>query len=261
MKNIRVLALVLLAVTATAVGVGAQAAPSDPTGLQASRQELVELLAYYEQAASSDAYSSALRAKARTEIELIRRRLNEGDLSVGDRVTLTVEGHPTLSDTFHVVAGRQLVLPDVGTVQLGGVLRSELGDHLTEHIGRFIRDPVVRAQSLIRMEIMGAVGVPGYYTIPSDILIGDALMLAGGPAAGAARDRIRIERGGDVVWSGELLQEAILEGRTLDQLSVRAGDAIVVPTQTDRRNLLQLGLTALTGLTSILLIAERLGAF
>jgi hypothetical protein len=32
-----------------------------------------------------------------------------------------------------------------------------------------------------------------------------------------------------VIWGGEGLQQAIIQGRTLDQLSIRAGDHVVVP--------------------------------
>lgn len=252
----------LMVLAAAAAPASAQSGQGwDPTGLQLSRQELQDLLTRYQEAASSSAYSDALRARARTELDLIRRRLDEGDISIGDRVALVVEGHETLSETFTVVAGRLIVLPQIGSVPLAGVLRSELQPYLAEYIGRFIRDPVVHARSLIRLQVSGAVAAPGFYTIPSDVLVSDALMEAGGPQATANLDDVRIERGGEVVWSAELLSEAMLEGRTLDQLSIRAGDAIVVPAQSDRWSVMQLGLTALTGITSLVLIAERLGLF
>lgn len=203
----------------------------DPTGLQLSRSELTDLLTRYEETASSSAYSGALRDRARAEATLLRQRLEEGDLRVGDRVLLVVERHETLTDTFNVVAGRKLVLPTLGEVPLEGVLRSELQPHLEAFIGRFINSPVVHARSLVRIEIRGAVSRPGFYTLPSDMLISDVLMVAGGPSGRADIDRTRVERGRDVIWSGERLREAIIEGRTLDQISLRAGDNIIVPDQ------------------------------
>ncbi|MHB1170556.1 MAG: polysaccharide biosynthesis/export family protein [Longimicrobiales bacterium] len=230
----------------------------DPTGVQLTRAELQELLQRYEETANSSAYSGEVRAQARDEAALIRTRLEEGDLRVGDRIDLRVEGHPDLSAEFAVVSGRVLVLPAIGEVPVTGVLRSELQDHLTREIGRYIRDPVVRARSLIRLEVIGAVGAQGFYTIPSDILITDALMQAGGPAANADLEKIRIERNRQVIWSSDRLRRAMQEGRTLDQLSIRAGDSILVPQRSGGESWWRTGLMIVTGLGTAIVAAERI---
>jgi polysaccharide export outer membrane protein len=258
------IALLLCTVAGSAApGLHAQSSgqPPDPAGLQLTRAELEELLGRYEQTAASNAYSGQLRERARTEAVLIRSRLEEGDLRVGDRIALVVERHAELADTFNVVAGRMIVLPEIGSIALAGVLRSELQSHLAAEIGRFIRDPVVHARSLVRIEILGSVGSPGFYTIPSDLLISDALMLAGGPQGSANIEKTRIERGGDVIWEGKDLREAVIEGRTLDQLSVRAGDSLIVPQQSSRWAQFRNAVVVVSGLTSILVIAQRLGLF
>src|SRR5690606_30714004 len=150
----------------------------------------------------------ALRRQAEEEAELIRLRLREGDLRAGDRVALIVEGFAALSDTFNVGANRSLVLPEIGEVPLLGVLRSELQPHFATHLGRFINSPVVHARSLIRVQILGAVARPGFYTVPSDVLIGDALMMAGGPTPAAKLDDISIQRGDEEIWSTDRMREA-----------------------------------------------------
>jgi protein involved in polysaccharide export with SLBB domain len=254
--------LVLIAglLLASASAVSAQSGRGwDPTGLQLSRAELQDLLARYDETAGSDAYSGTLRNRARMEAALLRQRLEEGDLRVGDRVMLLVEGHENLSDTFNVVAGRKLVLPTLGEVSLEGVLRSELQPHLEAYIGRYINSPIVHARSLIRVEIRGAVGRPGFYMMPSDLLLTDALMLAGGPQTRAELDRTRIERGRDVIWSGDRLREAMIEGKTLDQLSVRAGDNIIVPESRDRISSIRNGLWLLSAVSTVVLLGIRLG--
>lgn len=233
----------------------------DATGLHMSRAELQELLARLEDADVLSAYSGAVLAQARAEAALIRVRLEEGDIRVGDRIMLRVEGQLQLSDTFTVVDGRRVVLPELGDVQLAGVLRSELQQHVTEHIARFIRDPIVHARSLVRMQIMGAVGRPGFYTIPSDILIGDALMLAGGPAGNADVTQLQIHRGGLTIWEGQRLQEALVQGRTLDQLSVRAGDGIHVPERRTGFDRFSTVLMVLSGVSSVVFLVVRLGLF
>jgi len=197
--------------------------------LRMTRQGLQELLAMYEEAARSRGYSEELRARARYEADIVRVRLEEGDFQVGDRIVLQVEGQPQLTDTFTVASGTVLPLPVIGDISLKGVLRSELESHLHREIGRFIKDPVLRAHSLICISVLGAVAQPGFYVVPSEALLTDVLMIAGGPAPQAKLTSIRVERGNSRIWDGEPLQQAIIEGRTLDQLSLRAGDRIIVP--------------------------------
>lgn len=209
---------------------GVQSPAEGDGGPHATRQGLKQLLQRFERTAASGA-DGDMRARARFEAALIRTRLSTGDYRVGDQVTLTVEGEDSLSDTFAVATGRVLVLPMIGEIPLEGVLRSELEAHLTEHIGRFVRDPVVRAQSLMRMSIIGEVSSPGFYVVSSEVPLTDLLMQAGGPTEAANITDIRVERGEEEIWGGEPLQAAITEGRTLDQLNLRAGDRIVVPDQ------------------------------
>ncbi len=203
--------------------------PAEAGGAQVTRQALDSLLQQLEATSQSSAYSSTLRSHSRVEAALIRKRLDEGDFQVGDRIRLVVEGEPTLTDTFTVAPGRVLILPGIGNVPLDGVLRSELTTYLTHYIGQYVRNPVVHVRSQIRLTVVGAVGRPGYYTVPTEALLEDVLMMAGGPAPNARLTETRIERGRETLWDGERLQEAIAEGRTVDALNLQAGDRIVVP--------------------------------
>ena len=148
---------------------------------------------------------------------------------VGDRILLKVEGDSALSDTFTVVAGPALRLPDVGEISLQGVPRSEIEAHLTRELGRFLKDPVVEARALIRVSVLGEVMRPGYYALPVDLVLADALMVAGGATTDARVDQLRILRGNSSLWGGDDLQTQIAHGATLEQLGLRAGDRIQVP--------------------------------
>jgi polysaccharide export outer membrane protein len=148
---------------------------------------------------------------------------------IGDRILLHVEGDSALSDTFTVVAGPALRLPAIGEISLAGVLHSDLETHLTRELGRFIKDPVVQARALIRVSVVGEVTRPGYYAVPTDLVLADALMRAGGATQAARVDRLRVLRGNSSLWSGSELQAAIARGATLDDLGIRAGDRIQVP--------------------------------
>jgi hypothetical protein len=196
---------------------------------QVTRQELQDLLVLHERSVESPAYSETLRTRSRVAAGLIRERLQRGDFQVGDRVELSIEGQPSLTDTFVVTEGPVLRLPLIREVSLAGVLRSELETHMRTEVGKFMDDPQVRAIALTRLSIIGAVPRPGFYTAPSEALVSDALMLAGGPGGGARVDAITIERMGQRLWSVDEVKLAIIEGRTLDQLDIRDGDRIRIP--------------------------------
>ena len=152
---------------------------------------------------------------------------------VGDRILLHVEGDSALSDTFTVVAGPALRLPNIGDISLAGIPRANLETHLTTELGRYIKDPVVQARALIRVSVAGEVGKPGYYAVPIDLVLADALMLAGGATKDARVDQLKIMRGSSELWTGDRLQSEIARGATLDQLGMQAGDRIQVPARRD----------------------------
>src|SRR5690606_10313921 len=201
---------------------------------QMTRGELTSLLERLETISQSSDQPAETRNEAQREALRLRTRLDEGDFRVGDQIDLRVEGEETLSQVFTLRPGPTLQLPGIGDVSLRGVLRSELQDHLSRAIGEYIRDPVVVAESTIRLTISGSVGTPGFHSVPPDRALTDAIMLAGGPSAVASLRGIYIERGGQQIWSGAYLQQAIADGRTLDQMSLQGGDHIVVPIEQPR---------------------------
>jgi protein involved in polysaccharide export with SLBB domain len=168
----------------------------------------------------------------------------------GDRVLLQVAGDSALSDTFTVVPGPALRLPDIGEISLAGVSRSDLEAHLTRELGRFLKDPVLEARALIRVSVLGEVTNPGFYAVPIDLVLPDALMLAGGATQEARIDRLRILRGNSALWSGGDLQAAIARGATLDQLGIRAGDRIEVPKERDPESKWRIAGMIVTGLAT-----------
>jgi protein involved in polysaccharide export with SLBB domain len=196
---------------------------------QMTRAELTDRLAWLEQLSGSAEQRPEVRGEATREAAMVSERLTSGDLRVGDQVVLSVEGEVALSDTFTVRPGQVLTLPGVGDISVAGVLRSELKPHMTAALGRFIRDPIVQAESLVRVVITGQVGRPGFYGVRAEELLSQAIMAAGGPGAGANLKGVYVERSGERIWTGDTLQQALADGRTLDQLSLQAGDQIVVP--------------------------------
>lgn len=219
--------------TAGALPLAAQSAGQetgwDPAAPEVTREELTQLLEQLETSASSSGYSGRIRQEAAREAEFVSQRLESGDFQVGDRVVLVVQGEPTLSDTLTVVTGQNIQVPEIGQISLAGVLRSELQHYLEQEIARYVQEPVIQTSALIRIAVLGAVRAQGFYTIPASSLLEHTLMQAGGPADNAEVDALEIHRGDRIIWEGPALQQALIDGRTLDQLSLRAGDRIVVP--------------------------------
>ncbi len=150
------------------------------------------------------------------------------DFHVGDRIALRIEGPQVFSDTVVVREGLILRLPNIGDIPMTGVKRSNVESYLTQQIGKFIRDPVIHATPLVRIAILGQVGRPGFYTMPSDVLLSDVVMRAGGPTGNADLSRTVVRRSGQEVISREQVASALTSGMTLDQLHIAPGDEMVV---------------------------------
>lgn len=175
--------------------------------------------------ATREELQAALQGAGASNVALrIKARLAEGDFRRGDRVALMVQAESTLTDTFTVSAGPELVLPPptVGSLSLKGVLRSELESKLSEYVSRFRTNAVVRAQPLLRLSIQGEVTNGGIYAVPADAQIADALMAAGGTTEFAKANKVTIERNGKAIWQGSAFDT------DLDALGLRDGDQILV---------------------------------
>ncbi len=205
--------------------------PQNPTtrSAEASRPELEAMLA----AAQHDSTQGSAEDQDRRlrNISNLRDRLTNGDFSVGDRVYVSVQGQPTLTDTMTVREGQILHLANLGDVSLHGVLRSELQGQVYAAVSKYLRDPVVHTGSLVRISVLGSVTRPGFYAVPADMLISDAIMHAGGLGNNADVSRTTVSRGGTIVWQEKDVANAIRNGATLDQMSLRPGDQIAVGTK------------------------------
>lgn len=160
-----------------------------------------------------------------------RYRLAQGDFRPGDRIEIVTQGDTGLSKTFNVWPDLSLHLPSptVGSLSLQGTLRSELQDKVSTYINRFVRNADVRARPLIRIAIQGEVAHPGYYTVPVDADLSDALMAAGGTTPNANFSKAQVQRNGRPVLDKGSLQQAMAQGQTLDESGVRDGDQLDIP--------------------------------
>jgi len=156
-----------------------------------------------------------------------------GALRPGDRIFLRVDGEKQWTDTFTVKPGPGIELPAIGSIPLAGVRRGDLESYLTHEIGRYLKNPVVRANALVRLIVLGEVARPGFYEMSADTPLADAITDAGGPTRDANLAKLHIDRAGTTVHKGNPLRVAISRGATLSQLDLRQGDEIVVPRAAD----------------------------
>jgi hypothetical protein len=255
-RNLIRLSSALLLVPLTAAAISGRVAAQSPgdASLRNTRAQLEAEIAAAERILESPGYSGRIKQIKRQEIGLLRSRLEDGDLQPGDQINLSVQGEDKLTGVFAVSAARTVTLPGIADISLRGVLRSELQDYLTNELRKYIRNPVVHVQTTVRLSILGSVGKPGFYQVESEKMIGDAIMAAGGPGAGVDPAKTRVERSGVIIMDRDAFTEALNAGRTLDQMSLRAGDEIVVGggrTATAGRSGLGGALPVLTGITAL----------
>jgi hypothetical protein len=200
---------------------GSRRAKISRADLEASRAEIRQTL-------DNSGYSGALREARRAELEQIERRLTDGDFHPGDVVALQVTGDPRMTNNYIVSPRRSLLVPGIpGEVSLVGLLRSEVEAHLDSVISRYVRNPTVWAEPLLRIQIFGAVARPGYHIVPVSMPLPDLIMqYAGGPQANADPERGAVYRADEKILPGAALEEAIREARTVDALNLQSGDRI-----------------------------------
>ena len=231
-----------LALAGTAIGITMGMSPM-PTTAQAPRSPNRVATSPFATRADLSARASELepltvggrkgdeRDRSMRELALVRSRLTDGDFRVGDRLLVVLTRDSSVSDTAAVRDSLLVTISNLPDVSVRGVLRSELNDRLRDHVGKYIRNPQVRANVLTRISISGGVGRPGFFSVPPDRPLTELVMVAGGPLPGAQLDRIEVTRGRTTYLRGRNAKRAVKEGRTLDELGVRSGDEVRIPIQ------------------------------
>lgn len=174
------------------------------------------------------ALATSLERTSPAEARTIRERLATGDFQVGDRLLLRVQDEQALTDSFTIRTGQVLELPNIPPIPMRGILRSEAERHLRTTIARYLRDPVVRVEPLVRIAFSGAITRPGFHALPADVPLADAIMTVGGPSGTADLKKVTVRRAGVEVASRERMRQALAQGATLDQLSLQGGDEITI---------------------------------
>lgn len=226
--------------------------------LQAGRPYLDSLATAAAKEAADPKRNDAERTRSANTASAIRARLHEGDLRVGDQIEVFVRGDTSLNRTFSVRDGVVLALPTLPEIPLAGLLRSEADARIRSTIATYLRDPEVKVNILIRIGILGQVVKPGYYQLPSDALLSDALMAAGGPLPTAGSDRMTVRHAGNILIEKERVRDFVAGGATLAQVDLHSGDELVVD-PSGRKDWVMFSqiAVAITGVVASVLYATR----
>jgi len=185
----------------------------------------VELESLQEQALAVE--DNKIRDRMRLEIDAIAMRLREGDINQGDVIALAVAGEVDWTTDFVVTVHRTLELPTLPPITVAGVLYSELESHMTTELGKYLRDPRVRAVATKRIAVLGAVGQPGFLAVPGSMVVADLVTLAGGPSGAAQLDKAEFRRLGDSLGFDD--GPIAFQAYSLDELGIRSGDELFIP--------------------------------
>jgi protein involved in polysaccharide export with SLBB domain len=170
------------------------------------------------------------------QIAGIENRLEFGDFRPGEVVGLQVRGQPQWTGSFTVQPDQTLTLPGVPPIDMDGVLYAEADGVIRSGLATVLRDPQIEIDTQMRVGVVGEVTEPGYYDVSGSMLVSDVLMLAGGPTTRAATEKVRVRRFGETILEGP---QITAPGLTLDDLDIRPGDAIEMPSTEGRYLLLR----------------------
>lgn len=128
-------------------------------------------------------------------------------LGSGDRLAISVFGHPDLSGEFEVDASGEIAYPLLGQVSARGHTLEELRGIISDDLNRdFIVDPRVSVEVLNfrPFYILGQVNAPGSYPYVSGLNVRQAVAIAGGFTRRADQAEVVIVReieNGDIKYA------------------------------------------------------------
>ncbi|MDJ0559273.1 MAG: polysaccharide biosynthesis/export family protein, partial [Microcystis sp. M53599_WE4] len=182
-------------------------------------------------------------APAKEAIAPIPAESKEYTLGEGDKVRVTVYQVADLSGDFLVLADGTLTLPLIGSVKVEGMTVTEAGQTLAKRYSTYLKRPVVTVSILtprpLQIAIAGEVNRPGTYTINPEQsqktpLLTEIIRQAGGVTTVADIGQVQIRR--NLKGQEQLIQanlwQLIQKGDTTQDISLRDGDSIVIPTKT-----------------------------
>ncbi len=171
-------------------------------------------------------------------------------LGGGDLIRVNVFEVPEYTGEYQIPPGGAINMPLIGSVAVSGLTTEQAADTITKRYSRFLKRPLISVNLLsprpINVFVAGEVTRPGAYTLSLQGGAGNnpgvqyptvlaALTIAQGVTLAADVTQVQLRR--KVGRSGEQtvslnLKELTQTGRISQEITLRDGDTIIVPTAT-----------------------------
>jgi protein involved in polysaccharide export with SLBB domain len=153
-------------------------------------------------------------------------------LNVGDIVAISMTGSIEGSVDKEIDTNGKIFLPRVGSIQLAGVRYGDLKQVISNAVGTQYRGYTVnvgiRQLRGVRVYVTGFANNPGAYTVNSLSTMSNAVLAAGGPAAGGSFRSVKLYRNNELVSDFDLYQ-FILGGDKSADAVLQNEDVLVIP--------------------------------
>ena len=144
-------------------------------------------------------------------------------LGPGDRVHITVYGQDLMTNDYMVDRDGSIALPLAGRVEVGGMVTADAEAAIRKKLAKgIVVDPNVTVDVLQYRPIyvIGEVNKPGAYDYTSNIVMINAVALAGGFTYRAGKDGVTVLRGSE---------DSAQRYRATQTTALQPGDVVVVP--------------------------------
>jgi len=213
----------------------------------------VALLTAVNAVVPSASLAQAQPASPTTQLPTTQTQLDTNySLGGGDRIRVNVFEVPEYTGEYQIPPGGAINLPLIGSVSVLGLTAEQASDEISRRYGRFLKRPLISVNLLsprpINVFVAGEVTRPGAYTLSLSGGAGDnpgvqyptvlaALTTAQGVTLAADVTQVQLRR--KIGRSSEQqavtvnLKELIQTGTLSQDITLRDGDTIVVPTATN----------------------------
>jgi protein involved in polysaccharide export with SLBB domain len=153
-------------------------------------------------------------------------------INPGDELLLGITGSVQASGLRLVVDSEgRIFVPRVGAIAVGGVRYGDLHNLIERQVSRQYRgfnlEVAIGRQHGITVYVTGFAARPGSYTASSLSTLVNAVLAAGGPAAGGSFRSIQLRRGGQLVSDFDLY-DLLLKGDKRGDAALQNGDVIYI---------------------------------
>ncbi len=152
-------------------------------------------------------------------------------LDFGDSLILEIYGPDEISEVLSIKSDGTINIPRIGKIQVAGLSLESAQQKISNEVNMRLTgsSSSISLESIrdIQVVIVGFAKVPGIYTISGNSTLLSALKAAGGIADGGSFRNIVVKRNNQEIASLDLY-ELLLEGNSYSNISLKAGDVILV---------------------------------